>query len=76
MYVVERVTLIFEAVREALVSRFVDLRRATMYPSAYEHTTSRRWADLGIAMDRACTSETLCHRVGEAATAAFEARLA
>jgi heme oxygenase len=75
MYVVERVTLGFEDIREALMSRFVDLRRATMYLSAYEHTASRRWAELGIAMDRVCTSEPLCHRVCEAATAAFEAKL-
>ena len=75
MYVVERVTLCFEDIRDALMSRFVDLRRATMYLSAYEHTTSRRWAELGIAMDRVCNSEKLCHRICEAATAAFEAKL-
>jgi heme oxygenase len=75
-YVVERPTLIHGDVREELTSRFVDLARATSYLGAYEGTASKRWAELGIALDQLCVSEKVCMRVIEAARAAFRALIA
>lgn len=73
MYVVDRPTLIHADVREELTSRFVDLARTAYYLRAYEGTASKRWAELGIALDRLCTSDKICKRVIEAARAAFHA---
>jgi heme oxygenase len=75
MYVVERPTLRFEAVRQQLTSRFTDLTRAMTYLSAYEGQTRRRWADLGSAFDRICTSDTVRERIADAATDAFNTLL-
>jgi heme oxygenase len=74
MYVVERPTLIYGELRDDLTSRFVDLSRATAYLGAYDGTASRRWAELGIALDRVCISDRGCARVVEAAHAALRAR--
>ena len=73
MYVVERPVLIHEGVRNALVTRFFDLGRATTYLTAYERQTSRRWAELGTALDRISSTEHVRARVLEAATSAFRA---
>jgi heme oxygenase len=73
MYVVERPTLIYADVRDELTGRFVDLERATAYLGAYEGHASKRWAELGIALDRLCASDKVCKRVVEAARAAFHA---
>jgi heme oxygenase len=73
MYVVERPTLIFADLHEALTSRFVDLTRATFYLRAYDGVVSKRWSALGIALDQLCNSEKVCKRVTEAACAAFQA---
>ena len=73
MYVVERLTSIHEEVRDELVSRFVDLARATTYLSAYEGAVSKRRAELGIALDQLCISDKVCKRVIEAARAGFHA---
>lgn len=73
MYVVERPTLIHADVREELTTRFVDLARATTYLGAYEGTVSKRWAELGIALDVLCVSSKICKRVIDAASAAFQA---
>lgn len=73
MYVVERPTLLFERVRFQLRARFTDLVRATTYLGAYEHQTSRKWADLGTALDRLCTSDMVRERITSAAIDAFEA---
>jgi heme oxygenase len=75
MYVVERPTLFHEDVRDELVSRFVDLARATTYLGAYEGAVSKRWAELGIALDLLCVSDKVCKRVVEAAGAGFRALL-
>ena len=72
MYVVERPTLRFDEIRYHLASRFTDLVRATLYLSAYEHQTSRRWSELGTALDRLCTSDKARERVSAAAADAFE----
>jgi len=74
MYVVERPTLIYGELRDDLTSRFVDLSHATAYLGAYDGTASRRWAELGIALDRVCISDRVCARVVDAAHAAFRAR--
>ena len=71
MYVVERSTLMHVDVREELAGRFVDLGKACSYLGAYEHVTSRRWAELGVALDRFKGSEKVAVRVVEAAHAAF-----
>jgi heme oxygenase len=76
MYVVERPTLLFEQVRFQLTARFTDLVRATTYLGAYEHQASRKWADLGSALDRLCTSDKVRERVTSAAVDAFEALIA
>lgn len=76
MYVVERPTLIFEAVRLQLTARFTDLTRATTYLSAYEGQTNQRWAELGRALDRVCTSDKVRERIAAATTDAFKALLA
>jgi len=73
LYVVERPTLIHDDVREELTSRFVDLAPATTYLSAYEGIASKRWAELGIALDRLCVSYKICKRVIDAAHAGFQA---
>lgn len=73
MYVVERPTLIHGELRDELTSRFVDLAGATAYLGAYDGTASKRWAELGIALDRACVSDKVCKRVIDAAHAAFGA---
>lgn len=73
MYAVERATLFHGDVRDELVCRFVDLSRACAYLGAYERTVSRRWAELGIALDRLCTSPRVALRVVDAAKEAFAA---
>lgn len=73
MYVVERPTWIHADVRDELVSRFVDLARATTYLSAYEGAVSKRRAELGIALDQLCISDKVCKRVIDAAGAGFHA---
>jgi len=71
LYVVERPTLFYAEVHEELTSRFVDLARATSYLRAYEGTVSKRWSELGIALDQLCVSDKVCKRVTEAARTAF-----
>jgi heme oxygenase len=71
LYVIERPTLFYADVREELLSRFVDLKRATAYLAAYEGTVSKRRAELGIALDQLCVSDKVCKRVVETARAAF-----
>lgn len=73
MYVVERPTMIHEEVRDDLVSRFVDLARATTYLSAFHGAVSKRRAELGIALDQLCVADKVCKRVVDAATAGFHA---
>jgi heme oxygenase len=73
MYVVERPTLIHEEVRDELVSRFVDLTRATTYLHAFQGAVSKRRAELGIALDQLCVSDKIYQRVVEAARAGFHA---
>jgi heme oxygenase len=73
LYVVERPTLLYAEVHEELTSRFVDLLRATSYLRAYEGTVSKRWSELGIALDQLCVSDKVCRRVLEAARGAFGA---
>jgi heme oxygenase len=73
MYVVERSTLIHLAVRDELASRFVDLGRACAYLAAYETTVNRRWAELGVALDRFSGAERVADRVIGAALNAFVA---
>ncbi|HEX8112439.1 MAG TPA: biliverdin-producing heme oxygenase [Kofleriaceae bacterium] len=71
MYVIERPTLIHGELRDELTSRFVDVARATAYLGAYDGTASKRWAGLGIALDRVCVSDKVCKRVIDAAHAAY-----
>jgi len=71
MYVVERPTLRYEAIREHVTNRFTDLMRATTYLSAYDTHTNRRWAELGKALDRVCLTDTVRDRILEAAHDAF-----
>jgi heme oxygenase len=73
MYVVERPTLIYDEVRDALATRFYDLSRATMYLSAYEKQASRRRAELGTALDRVSSNDKIRERVIDAARNAFGA---
>jgi heme oxygenase len=73
MYVVERPTLHHGELRDELTCRSAELARATAYLGAYAGTASRRWAELGIALDRVCTSDPVGARVIEAAHAAFDA---
>ena len=73
MYVVERPTLVHEDIRDEMVSRFVDLARATTYLGAYEGAVSKRRAELGIALDQLCVSDKVCKRVIDAAGAGFRA---
>lgn len=76
MYAIERSTLFHGELRDELTGRFTDLARATAYLGAYGSTASRRWAELGIALDRACVSTRVCKRVIDAAHAAMCARRA
>jgi heme oxygenase len=71
MYVVQRPSLIHADIGEKLTSRFVDLVRATSYLAAYDGTESKRWAELGIALDQLCVSERVCERVIGSACTAF-----
>ena len=71
MYVVDRSTLVHAEIRDELTSRFIDLARATNYLSAYEGTASRRWSELGIALDQLCVSDKVCKRIVDAARAPY-----
>lgn len=71
MYVVQRPSLIHADIREELTSRFVDLVRATSYLGAYEGSESKRWAEVGIALDHFCVSDKACKRVIDSAFTAF-----
>ena len=73
MYIVERATLFHLDVRDALAERYVDLSRASAYLAAYERSVSRRWGELGIALDRLATSQGVAHRIVDAAKNAFAA---
>lgn len=73
MYVVEHTTLLHRQVQEELTTRFVDLSRACAYLTAFENVVSRRRAELGVALDRLCTSDRVFDRVLDAAKAAFGA---
>jgi len=75
LYVVERQTSLYVGVREQLIRRFVDLAGATTYLGAYEETGSRRWSQLGIALDWVGISNKVRKRVVDAACAAFAALL-
>jgi heme oxygenase len=75
IYAVERPTLIHDEVCDRLTSRFRDLWRATSYLNAFESDASKRRAELGIALDRLCVSDTICMRVIEAARAGFHAMI-
>jgi heme oxygenase len=73
MYVIERPTLIHGDLRDELTERFVDLAGATAYLAAYGSTASKRWAELGIALDRVSGSDKVYRRVIDAAHAALSA---
>jgi heme oxygenase len=73
MYVVERAMLCHLEARDEIVGRFVDLARACSYLAGYETSVSRRWSELGIAIDRICTSQRIGSRVIEAAKEALSA---
>jgi heme oxygenase len=76
MYIVERPALIHDKLRDELARRFAAQRlsRATAYLGAYGGAASKRWAELGIALDRVCVSDAVCRRVIDAAHAALCAR--
>jgi len=71
MYAVERATLCHLDVRDELVSRFVDLSRACAYLGAYERAVSRRWSELGVAIDQLAASRRVSDRILAAACEAF-----
>ena len=73
MYVVERSALMHLDVRDELETRFFDIGRACTYLGAYESTINKRWAELGIALDRFIGSNRVADRVIAAAQEAFAA---
>lgn len=73
LYVVEHPTSLYADLHDELTSRFVDLARETSYLRAYEGTVSKRWSELGIALDQLCVNDKVCKRVTEAARTAFAA---
>ncbi len=76
MYVVERSTLIHEAVRLELLNRWADFLPACVYLGAYGRVASKRRAELGIALDRLCSNDEVFDRVHMAARDASDALLA
>lgn len=76
MYIVERPTLIHGELCDELTRRSAAQRlsRATAYLGAYGGAASKRWAELGIALDRVCVSDAVCRRVIDGAHAALCAR--
>lgn len=73
MYVIERSVLIQSEVRQRLASRFVDIATATAGLATYDGTASPRRAELGIALDHLCSSESVYGRVIDAARTGFGA---
>ncbi len=73
MYVVERATLIHAEVRDSHANRFVDIAPYTTNQLAYRRHASARWAEMGIALDRAAISDVAEERILQAANDAFRA---
>lgn len=71
MYVVERATLLHQRVRDALVVQVADVGGAIAYLSAYDHLATRRWAELGVALDRTCSTPAVRQHVVATARDAF-----
>jgi heme oxygenase len=76
MYVVERATLLHDRVRRGLVAQLPELAVAIAYLSAYEQMATRRWAELGMALDRTCTTAGLRDHVVATTRDAFAHSLA
>jgi heme oxygenase len=69
MYVVERATLLYDAIRSHLQSRLAQAPCA--YLGAYKGVTSERWDELGMTLDRVAYSPRTADQVLAAARAAF-----
>lgn len=76
LYVVERSTLLHDAVRRHITSRLPDLGTATSYLTAYTGTAGARWTELGHVLDRAAPTDDLIHDLVVAAHGGFRALIA
>lgn len=72
MYVNERATLHFEAVRTNLAHRFDDIGHAVAYLTAYRGNVNLHWNELGEIIDRIARTPHMMVRVVAAAHEAFE----
>ncbi len=75
-YVVERSTLLHDAVRRHITSRLPEIGIATAYLTAYAGTAGARWTDLGHVLDRAAPTDDMIHDLVAAAHAGFRAFIA
>src|SRR5574338_1033973 len=57
LYVVERSTLLHDAIRRHITSRLPELAIATSYLSSYAGNAGARWAELGHVLDRAAPTD-------------------
>ena len=72
MYVLERATLLHEAVRAHIAAR-LPTARGWSYLSAYQGVASARWHELGCALDTFATTEASSDGIIAAARKAFAA---
>jgi heme oxygenase len=70
MYVVERATLLYEAIRRHVEGR-IPHAAACSYLSAYDGMTSERWEEFGATVDKVAYSPRTADQMLAAARAAF-----
>jgi len=76
MYVSERATLQFDAVRRQLRAQLPETETACAYLSAYDGVAAARWQDLGRVLDGVARTDRLLGELVAAAHAAFRCLIA
>lgn len=75
MYVAERATLLYPAVRRHLAAHVSDVAHALSYLDAYRDVVGARWQELGHALDRVATTDSQRDALVAAAHAGFRCLL-
>jgi heme oxygenase len=73
MYVVERATLLHNAVRRYLLQHLPDVTSAWSYLAAYDGVAAARWSDLGSALDAIASEPDVKRQILRAARKGFVA---
>ena len=76
MYVSERATLLYEAVRTQLRAQLPETETACAYLSAYDGVAAQRWHDLGRVLDGIVRTDRLLGELVAAAHAGFRCLIA